>query len=635
MGFDIKQNELVPARRRIPIYALKDTDGKTPVTNLTISSGDVKITKSGGSPTNHLGTLTTIDSTTGLYYYEFFATEVDTLGPLGLIINKSAVRDIVWESQITDFTPVGELIQSQSDSTKRNVLVYLVSDTDGTTPVTGKVSGDMTIKVSKNGGTLATAAGTIAELSDGFYNYVATAAELDTEGFLILSIVAVTAGAFRSVARFSLVTAESGVGGPSGAALDKYLIPIIPEVQMRAMYAANPIVGPPKFVAIRPKPIVTASEPQRYEVLFYPVPDQAYTLDYRYNRVWLKLSTTNRYPVGGAYHGELILQSCLAVLEQRLKGTRGMQHELFLDLLGAAQQIDAKHKAVTRPSAWPVKTYDPNTGALITGKGDAPPGDNIESIRRDLGSYLGFPSNPAEWSYREEGIVDTTSQSGVDQFHMPPIIPELKSESHVWSFMLPIATLTTVADTEDYDAPSDFGGIDGDFTYQTPNEGYGSIPVVGEEQIRRLKQNNPIQTGRPQFACTFADIDSDLGYQQNVQVIRLYPKPDAVYILEYKYRILGNTFGGRGYTQSVALGVPIHRLTILASCLYIAEIQIKLIQNGPMKQLFYERLKASISYDSTLNKPDYLGYNADRSGLTVNARDFNRASTVTYNSVQY
>lgn len=617
----------------MPIYALDDTDGKTPITNLTISSGDMKITKAGGSPANHLGTLTTIDATTGLYYYEAFDTEVDTLGPLGMIINKTGVRDIVWESNVVNFDPVGELVQNQSDSTKRNILVYLVSQADGITPITGKVLADMTINVSKNGASFVASTGTITELSDGFYNYVAAASEIDTEGFLVLSVVPVVTDDFRNVARFSLVTAATGVDGPDGQALEKFLIPKIPEVQMRAMYSKDPIVGPPKFYAIRPKPIQSATETQRYELLLYPVPDQAYPLEYRYNRVFVKLSDTNKYPVGGAYHGELLFQSCLGILEQRLKGTRGPQNELFIELLGAGQQIDAKHKAVTRKSAWPVKTYDPNTDALITGRADAPPGDNMESLRRDIGYYLGFPANPMEWSYDQQGMVDNLVQAGTDSFHMPDIIPELKSEMHVWTFLTPIATLTTVADTEDYDAPAAFGGIEGDFTYQTANEGYGAIRVVGEEQIRIHKMTSPIQSGKPTHACTFAAIDSDPGYQQNVYTIRLWPKPDGEYILEYRYRIIANTMGGRGYTQSVALGVPIHRETLLMSCLRIAEERIKLIVDGPMARRYRERLKTSISYDSNLNKPDFLGYNGDNSGS--GRRDFNRATTVTVNSVQY
>jgi hypothetical protein len=173
-------------------------------------------------------------------------------------------------------------------------------------------------------------------------------------------------------------------------------------------------------------------------------------------------------------------------------------------------------------------------------------------------------------------------------------------------------------------------------TYQTSNEGYGSIPVVGEEQIRRMKMNSPIGTGKPQFACTFADIDSVPGYQQNVQVIRLWPTPDAVYVLEYKYRLVTDTIGGRGYTQSVALGVPIHRQTILASCLAVAEQRIKGIANGPMYRMFMERLAASISYDSNLNKPDFLGYNGDRSSVNGGRyANFNRATTVTVGGVQY
>ena len=117
-------------------------------------------------------------------------------------------------------------------------------------------------------------------------------------------------------------------------------------------------------------------------------------------------------------------------------------------------------------------------------------------------------------------------------------------------------------------------------------------------------------------------------------------RSDAEYALQYKYNILMDTIGGEGYTQIQALGVPIHRETIVASCLAVAERRVRGIENGPQWGLFLDRLQVSISYDSNSTRAEWLGYNADRSGIVNSYHSYHgnhgyRTDNVTYNGVLY
>jgi hypothetical protein len=84
-----------------------------------------------------------------------------------------------------------EIYLNEATADRRTIPVYLTDATDGFTPETGVTS--PTIYVSKNGGTATVGGGTWAEISaanmPGWYYYRATAAEVDTEGVLILRIV--------------------------------------------------------------------------------------------------------------------------------------------------------------------------------------------------------------------------------------------------------------------------------------------------------------------------------------------------------------------------------------------------------------------------------------------------------------
>ena len=91
-------SEATAEQRRILVYLVDDTDGKTPVTGVTISTGDAKISKNGAAEVDHEGTLTELGG--GLYYYEFTTGEVDTLGFISLRLIKTGVRTFVTVGQV-------------------------------------------------------------------------------------------------------------------------------------------------------------------------------------------------------------------------------------------------------------------------------------------------------------------------------------------------------------------------------------------------------------------------------------------------------------------------------------------------------------------------------------------------------
>ena len=114
------------------------------------------------------------------------------------------------------------------------------------------------------------------------------------------------------------------------------------EGAVRVMRQANSdSSGRPVYAAIRPKAKTTTAS-VKWEILFYPTPDSAYVLDYRYNVLPNKISTTDAYPYGGAAYSECILQSCLAVAEERANGQPGAHLALFKDLLNAAISVDSR-----------------------------------------------------------------------------------------------------------------------------------------------------------------------------------------------------------------------------------------------------------------------------------------------------
>jgi hypothetical protein len=199
--------------------------------------------------------------------------------------------------------------------------------------------------------------------------------------------------------------------------------------------------------------------------------------------------------------------------------------------------------------------------------------------------------------------------------------------SHEWRFMRPTTTLATVADDYDYTLPDSFGYLIGDFTYASADNRTQHIQIVGEGDIRRMRQGGTVPTGYPRYAA-IRPMNTAATTGQRFEAI-FFPTPNAIYTLSYQYQVLKDAV-------TTALPYPfggaMHAETILQSCLAIAEERSDDV-SGLHGAKFIERLKASVSADLRTGA-QYFGYNGDNSGGTPDCRrtdDF----TLTYNGVEY
>lgn len=125
------------------------------------------------------------------------------------------------------------------------------------------------------------------------------------------------------------------------AALNCTPVTLVSEGQMMALKARTTTNAKPKCAAIRSK-VSDGAGGQRLEIVYWPTPDAIYTLTYRYEAYSGKLTTLKPYPLGGMKHSELIIESCLAVAEQRGNDERGAHTERFAEMLAAGIEIDKK-----------------------------------------------------------------------------------------------------------------------------------------------------------------------------------------------------------------------------------------------------------------------------------------------------
>ena len=98
--------------------------------------------------------------------------------------------------------------------------------------------------------------------------------------------------------------------------------------------------GPPEFIAVLPLSVVGTE--QRFQIICWPTPDAAYTLEGRMLVNPLKLSKQNPHPYGGPQHSQTVLEACLAAAE-RMRGDMDGHHRTgFYERLAASIQVDKK-----------------------------------------------------------------------------------------------------------------------------------------------------------------------------------------------------------------------------------------------------------------------------------------------------
>lgn len=117
--------------------------------------------------------------------------------------------------------------------------------------------------------------------------------------------------------------------GPFTYDSDNYYAPItiINESRLRSLFTGYDTTSRPLYASIRWKS-TDNSTGQRAEVVFFPMADAAYNLDYTYAILTsARLRDATPYPLGGMIHAETILESCLAAGERYVLDIADGPHE--------------------------------------------------------------------------------------------------------------------------------------------------------------------------------------------------------------------------------------------------------------------------------------------------------------------
>jgi hypothetical protein len=384
---------------------------------------------------------------------------------------------------------------------------------------------------------------------------------------------------------------------------------MVTEAKIRQLQTSKPMTGTPQYAAVRPKSS-DGGGPQRWEVVLYPTPDSTTTLSYRYTSNPQPLSDARPYPVGGPQQAELLLQSCLALAEQRKTQAEGPATARFMERLAAAIQLDVQTARPTDDGVWPI--------------GEEPDGLGVdrEYLRRLIGRQMQFGPNPGAWSHRQASEVDEALRSGLRQFYQPVVLPG-ERYAHSWSFLRPLGRMATQANVYEYDLPEDFAMLDGPLTCAgDDNNVPTSVRLVSEHQVRAARVTG--STSRPEIAALRVKTDFDSSRTRWSLIVA--PIPDDTYTLEYRYK---TTPGLLSSSIAVPAGGPEHSQTIIASCLMAAD-ELRGVKDSPWFKKYIEHLKTSVSNDRVANAPDTLSVPDREYGY----REY-MTHVVTYNGVEY
>jgi hypothetical protein len=310
-----------------------------------------------------------------------------------------------------------------------------------------------------------------------------------------------------------------------------------------------------------------------------------------------------------------------------------------------------------------------------------------EELRGEVGRFLGYGRDYSSYNDFQKDDVDSWIRRGLRQFYSPPPIPGA-TKSHEWNFLRPTKTLATVASTASYILPDEVGGLVGDLVFAS-EQAKPSVEILNYQRFLEAKITNPTRTGRPIYAAALPTAIED-GVSAAVPsswTLEFWPIPDKVYTLTYRYSEIqqdafeegvvsisgtavtlssttkawplwagdailttegyelkvqsrtndttlvlcgpGPTVSAKKYLlQSNALpGGAQHAETIVASCLSIAE-EYGETPSTRYRELFMQRLMASIAIDGQGYTSENLGQNLDHSD---GPSSFNKHRLVDFN----
>ena len=122
-------------------------------------------------------------------------------------------------------------------------------------------------------------------------------------------------------------------------------VPLVNENAIRVRYSALPdATGWPQLAAERPLKGTTSTKGQKKDLFIWPVADRDYELSFAYYILPDRLTSAHPYAYGGAAHVETILESCLAIAEQRLDDAASVHTGKFMERLSASIGLDRRNK---------------------------------------------------------------------------------------------------------------------------------------------------------------------------------------------------------------------------------------------------------------------------------------------------
>ncbi len=264
-----------------------------------------------------------------------------------------------------------------------------------------------------------------------------------------------------------------------------------------------------------------------------------------------------------------------------------------------------------------------------------------EDLRREVADYLGLGRdyNSLAGGAQSQDVVDSAIRRGLRQFYYPPPIDENR-RMHQWSFLRPVATLTTVIDQDTYSLPEDFAAMDGSLTYLSGTQHLHMTEVrfTSEYEIRvQQAKTKSVTFDRPVLAAVQpVGVAPSAASGQRWELL-LWPTPKAVYQLQYRYMVQPQdiSVGGDPFDANdrFLLGGAAHAETILQSCIAAAESMRS--DRTDEYQRFIQRLAQSIAFDSAATTPERLGYVGDPSEYQPVSRRDRPISDVTYNGTLY
>ncbi len=124
-----------------------------------------------------------------------------------------------------------------------------------------------------------------------------------------------------------------------------WAVPLVGPGMVQEEFARIPsMTGRPKLACLLALKGTTLTAGQRFQLQFFPRADAQYTVSFQYYVHPDALSGNQPYAYGGMAHAETILESCLAIAEQRLDDAMGVHTAKFGERLAASISHDRRNK---------------------------------------------------------------------------------------------------------------------------------------------------------------------------------------------------------------------------------------------------------------------------------------------------